>query len=103
MTAATATQPFDPAAWLQKAEGEHGYLLYLGDALGDGRLRLYVEEPCMRRIRGERELPPAAGSSADLWDELRPLRNERALRNHLVAIGRIVLPADAEPGGRMPA
>src|SRR5262245_24981784 len=86
---AAAARPFDPAAWL--AEAEHlGYGVYLvpseRSASGYG---LMTENPM-----------PREHSAADdlwLWRWLQPNEatyavNRAALREHMLAIGRVLLP-----------
>lgn len=76
---------FDPDAWLAKAEGKYGYRLSLVNGFRDGKVGLCIEEPDPE----DRQEDETA-----LWRELRPGgaasdANERALREHLRAIGRI--------------
>ena len=84
---ATSTA-FDPAAWVREAE-RRGYDVFLWDANGDGRLGLFI---------GERDecYPEQYGSDEmELWHALRPSpagrqANERALRDHLLEMGRVL-------------
>ena len=86
---------FDPAAWLLEAE-RRGYDVFLWDADGDGRAGLFHTEPDEYEV-----------DDIELWHALRPSpagrqANERALREHLAAIGRVGPPGWRRAADRSP-
>jgi hypothetical protein len=91
IAAAPTTTPFDPATWLAEAEGL-GYQICLIE-WRPGRFAISFENP-------ERRLPASADQDLALWRNLRPSdeardANERALRDYLLSIGRVLRPAPA--------